>query len=62
VLAGAIASWKPELAAHHYRMALQKLDWRWRFESLATLFRVSPQALKNDLSLLRARISALDAT
>ncbi|HEY4339867.1 MAG TPA: hypothetical protein VGM97_07970 [Steroidobacteraceae bacterium] len=62
VLAGAIASWKPELAAHHYRMALQKLDWRWRFESLATLFGVSPQALKNDLSLLRARISALDAT
>jgi hypothetical protein len=60
ILADALGSWHPGIAANHYLMALQKLDWRWRFNMLATLFRISPGALANELALLRKQIRSLD--
>lgn len=57
IVADALASWNPGIAMHHYHMALQKLDWRWRFNTLATLFRISPDPLAKELVLLRDKIS-----
>jgi hypothetical protein len=57
-LAAALASWNPGIAANHYHMALQRLDWRWRFNMLATLFRISPAGLAQELVLLRDKISS----
>jgi hypothetical protein len=57
VLAGALNSWSPQMAANNYCMALQKLDWRWRFNVVATLFGMNPGALANELLLLRDQIT-----
>ena len=57
VIADAIGSWKPQIATHNYQMALQKLDWRWRFNTLANTFRVNPAVLANELELLKGRIA-----
>jgi hypothetical protein len=57
MLAEVLASWNPGIAANHYHMALQKLDWRWRFEMLATSFRISPATLAKELGLLKDKIS-----
>jgi hypothetical protein len=60
ILAGAIGSWTPGVAAHNYQMALQKLDWRWRFDTLATLFRMSPGTLAIELGALKDKIRSFD--
>jgi hypothetical protein len=60
VLADALAGWDPGIAAHNHHMALQKLDWRWRFATLATLFRLHPPALAHELALLRGQITQFD--
>jgi hypothetical protein len=60
ILAAALESWNPGIATNHYLMALQKLDWRWRFNTLAGLFRINPGVLANELVLLRKQISSLD--
>jgi hypothetical protein len=59
ILTGAIASWSPQDAAHNYHMALKKLDWRWRFNVLATLFRINSHVLTKELVLLKDQISTL---
>jgi hypothetical protein len=56
VLETALQHWNPGLAANNHHMALQKLDWRWRFNMLATLFGMNPPALANELVLLREEI------
>jgi len=60
ILAAALASWNPGIAAGHYRMALQRLDWRWRFNTLAALFRINPRALADELVRLRKQITSLE--
>jgi hypothetical protein len=59
-LAAALASWNPGVALDHHYMALQKLDWRWRFETLAKLFRINPEPLANELVLLKDKINRPD--
>ncbi len=61
ILAGAIGSWNPQIAAHNYLMALQKLDWRWRFNSLANHLRINPASLANELKLLQDKLAGLGA-
>jgi hypothetical protein len=60
VLDAARQRWNPRLAATNHHMALQKLDWRWRFKVLATLFGMNPPALANELVLLREQITSFD--
>jgi hypothetical protein len=62
VLAGAIGNWNPQIAAHNYHMALQKLDWRWRFDTLANYFRINPGVLAKELVLLRDRIAVFGSS
>jgi hypothetical protein len=57
ILTGALKSWSPQLAANNYYLALQKLDWRWRFNMLATLFRINPGPLAKELVLLGEQIA-----
>jgi hypothetical protein len=58
ILTDALASWNPGIAVNHYYTALQRLDWRWRFDVLARLFRITPQPLAKELVLLRDKISS----
>jgi hypothetical protein len=59
VLAGAIGTWSPRIAARNYQMALQKLDWRWRFHALANHFRINPGVLANELERLKQGMAGL---
>jgi hypothetical protein len=54
-----LPKWTPLLAQKNHAMALRKLDWRWRFKTLADNFGLKPSLLKADLHVLDSRISQL---
>jgi hypothetical protein len=60
-LVEAVAEWRPEQAARNHLEALRRLDWRWRFQTLAHRLDIDAPALEADLDRLRARISTLAA-
>ena len=45
VVASALRQWTPDMAATNYRMALSRLDWRWRFKALADVFGIHSASL-----------------
>jgi hypothetical protein len=54
LIAEAVRAWRPEQAARNARLALQRLDWRWRLEVLARALGVAPAPLAAELAELRA--------
>jgi hypothetical protein len=62
VLAGAIGNWNPQIAVRNHLMALQKLDWRWRFDTLAAHFRINPGLLAKELKRLKEESAGLGAS
>ena len=62
VVAAALRQWTPDMAATNYQMALRRLDWRWRFKTLAEVCGVRSAPLTQDLQLLEERIAGLTAT
>ncbi len=59
VVAAALRQWTPGIAAANYRMALRRLDWRWRFKGLADVCPVPSARLTRELQLLESRIAEL---
>jgi len=59
ILAEALKDWRPEMAVNNHKMALKKLDWRWRFRRIAEVIGISPLRLTAELDLLRERIEHL---
>jgi hypothetical protein len=59
VVAAALQQWTPDRAATNYRMALMRLDWRWRFKTLADACGTRPAPLARELLLLEETISRL---
>lgn len=55
-LRAAVYAWTPEAAARNHAMALQRLDWRWRFEEVRKVLDRSAPALASELEHLRAAI------
>lgn len=56
----ALASWTPATAARNHRLALLRLDWRWRIARVAAHFDVTAPLLDAELASVRARASAVD--
>jgi hypothetical protein len=52
LIADALKDWTPEYAARNHLMALKRLDWRWRFETIARIFSTETATLRNELQLL----------
>lgn len=52
-LAEAVQDWRPERAAENHRMALSRLDWRWRLRDLAAGFGLQFAALEAELDEIR---------
>lgn len=50
-------TWTPEVAQRNYRMALERLDWRWRFQEIAAFFGHNFPLLEQDLARLRQRLN-----
>jgi len=56
-VAAAVQQWNSSQAATNYGYALERLDWRWRFATIAQQLQRSPQRLQADLALLHQRIA-----
>jgi hypothetical protein len=59
VVASALKQWTPEMAATNYRMALSRLDWRWRFKAIADFYGIHSAHLTREIQLLEGRIAQL---
>jgi hypothetical protein len=59
-IADAIAGWSPERAALNHRMALARLDWRWRFREIAAAFDVKSDKLDRDLAAIAKAIGPVE--
>lgn len=59
-IAGALRTWSPEMARVNHRNALERLDWRWRFEVIASVLGESPPRLRAELDEIRSEVSAFD--
>ena len=55
-VADAVDTWTPARAAMNRKRALERLDWRWRFDTVATQLGISPPKLKDELMQLQRRI------
>ncbi len=62
VIAEALLEWTPERARVNHRNALARLDWRWRFEVIASALGENPPRLRAELDEIRRKVSELDAT
>lgn len=61
VLRSAAAAWTPERARINYRHALERLDWRRRFERIAGALELSAPLLRQELRHLDERLRSLRA-
>jgi hypothetical protein len=52
VIASAIRKWTPDLARLNYLKSLQRLDWRWRFKTIAEALNVQSPQLGTELNRL----------
>ncbi len=52
LIAEAVSSWAPDMAAKNHQKALERLDWRWRFLELSDAFGVTPNLLKQETNRL----------
>ncbi|MGA8890116.1 MAG: hypothetical protein WB493_01015 [Anaeromyxobacteraceae bacterium] len=56
-IAEAVRRWNPGVARWNNLLALERLDWRWRFERIATTLGGSYPALDSELGRLREAIA-----
>jgi Glycosyl transferase family 2 len=54
----AVDAWTPAISQRNHRMALERLDWRWRFAEICRVLDRSSPRLDAELGRLRARIEA----
>lgn len=57
----ALEAWTPDQALRNHWMALQRLDWRWRFKTLAEILELSSPSLDRDLVTLQGEIERIGA-
>lgn len=57
-LVEAVASWTPERSSLNHRRALERVDWRWRFQELADVLSLDAPVLRAELARLRAAAEA----
>lgn len=60
VIASALRSWSPQRARTNHRNALERLDWRWRFQAIAARLGEDPPRLRAELEEIRGRVRELD--
>lgn len=53
-IAAAVSGWAPQTASDNHRKALERLDWRWRFQELAASLSIESERLDAEIHALRA--------
>jgi hypothetical protein len=61
IIAEAAKLWKPEQAIKNHLLALERLDWRWRFVEIAAVLKESPKRLSEEIKLLKHKITAANS-
>lgn len=59
VIAEACATWTPRVAERNHAMALRRLDWHWRFQTVAKAVGITFPPLERKLEELRDRLVSL---
>jgi len=59
VLAPAVREWTPGRARLNYKRSLERLDWRWRFKTLADALGVDGHGLNMELTQVSQIINAI---
>lgn len=57
IISEALADWTPSIALTNHRMALERLDWRWRIKQIADKLGVSSPLLDQELLRLKDAIA-----
>lgn len=57
MLREAVSDWSAEIPVRNYRMSLQKLDWRWRFDVLAKTLGMIAPVLATELDQVASKLS-----
>jgi hypothetical protein len=60
-LEAAVQRWTPQTALNNHLEALRRLDWRWRFLTLAERSGLTPNLLLEDVNRLKKRINQLQS-
>lgn len=60
VITDALRTWSPARAMLNHRNALERLDWRWRFEAIASVLGESPPRLAAELDEIRGEVREMD--
>jgi hypothetical protein len=50
----AVADWSPAVAEYNYKMALARLDWRWRLLEISNVFRLNSRSLRTDVERIKS--------
>lgn len=58
ILESAVRAWRTDKPAEQHRLAMEKLEWRWRFLTIADDLGESPPALNEELRLIRQMTTA----
>jgi hypothetical protein len=57
IIADAVREWTPQRACHNHRMALERLDWRWRLRTIADRFGLTTDTLSRELETVAQELS-----
>jgi len=60
-IAEAVAAWSPAQAVHNYKMALARLDWRWRLAEIAKVLGEPAPKLMAEIEQIKARLNDMQA-
>jgi hypothetical protein len=57
IITSAARAWSPARAERNWRMSLERLDWRWRFDKLRDALGIRSPRLDAELATLRRRLT-----
>lgn len=52
-------AWSPAVARRNHRLALERLDWRWRVAQVAADLSIETSSLEHEMNRLHSRVAAL---
>jgi hypothetical protein len=59
LIAEAVRSWTPDIARRNHLGALRRLDWRWRFQTLARALDLTLPNVSSQIEDIQSRMAAL---
>ena len=58
IITEAVKFWSPNQAIRNQKLALERLDWRWRFAEIAVVLNESPVLLGQEIKILEQKLNS----